>query len=82
MTLKRSRHIFSTIHIILCSTSFRPLRFGLIFFYWSRLRSLTFADGDTIHGHILEDHVSIGSLEATTGRSDVADGQTILFLRS
>lgn len=26
-------------------------------------KSLTFADGDTIHGHILEDHVSVGSLE-------------------
>lgn len=30
-------------------------------------RSLTFADGDTINGHILKDHASLGGLEATEG---------------
>lgn len=28
------------------------------------LRSLTFADGDTVSGHILKEHISIGGLEA------------------
>ena len=33
-------------------------------------RSLTFADGDTINGHILKDHASLGGLEATEGTWD------------
>ena len=48
----------------------KPVRNGCLLqtaVYAVPWRSLTFADGDTINGHILKDHASLGGLEATEG---------------